>query len=187
MILPPALGSYAAIFKPRTFEEGKPPKFSIVLIWPKEDVEKLRPVMKAIVECAKEKFGDKAAEMLKGGKLKNPLRDGDEERADDPDFKGCYFMTASAQADRQPGVVDKMVQPVFEESEAYSGCTFRASVALFAFERAGNKGVAVGLNNLQVLKKGPRLDGRKNAEADFSEFKEEGGDEKAAAGADDLL
>lgn len=188
MVLPPALGSYANIFKPRAFE-GQAPKFSIVLIWPKEDKEKLRALSQAIVEAAVEKFGPKAGEMLKKGSLKNPLRDGDEERSDDPVFKGCYFLTASASAERAPGIVDSKVQPVFEESEAYSGCTFRASVALYAFDKAGNKGVAVGLNNLQVVKKGTRLDGRKNAEDDFAAFKEEGeASEGAPAGAaDDLL
>jgi hypothetical protein len=175
LILPPALGSYANIFKPRAFE-GQAPKYSIVLIWPKEEKEKLKPLIAAIIEAARAKFGEKAAEMLKGNKLKNPLRDGDVDRADEPSFKGCYFVTASASADRQPGVVDAKVQPVFEESEAYSGCIFRASVNLFAFDKGGNRGVAVGLNNLQVVKKGTRLDGRKNAEADFASFKEEPGE-----------
>lgn len=174
LILPPALGSYAAIFKPRSFEDGDP-KYSIVLLWPKAEKDLLKPLIEAIVATAKSKFGDEAVALLKSGKLKNPLRDGDTEK-DDPLYKGMYFMTASASADRQPGIVDAHVQPVFEESEAYSGCTFRASVNLFAFDKKGNRGVAVGLNNLQVVKKGPRLDGRKSAESDFADFKEEGGE-----------
>lgn len=190
VILPPALGNYAAIFKPRAFED-QAPKFSIVLTWPKDEKEKLKPVVEAIVAAAKSKWGDEAVALLKGGKLKNPLRDGDTETDGEgkPRFPGCFFMTASASADRPPQIVDAKVQPIFEEGEAYSGCTFRASVNLFVFEKKGNRGVAVGLNNLQVVKKGPRLDGRKSAEQDFAEFKEEGGEATggADAAADDLL
>jgi hypothetical protein len=187
LILPPGLGNYAAIFKARAYE-GQDPKFSIVLTWPKAEKESLKPLVEAIVAAAKAKWGDEALALLKGGKLKNPLRDGDIETDTEGKarFPGHYFLTASAAADRQPGVVDAKVQPVFEEGEAYSGCTFRASVNLFTFEKKGNRGVAVGLNNLQVTKKGPRLDGRKKAEDDFAGFKEE-----AEAGAegevDDLV
>jgi hypothetical protein len=186
MTLPPALGSYAAIFKPKAFE-GNEPKFSIVLIWPKEEKEKLKDLTAAIIQCAKEAFGDDAVERLKNGKLKNPLRDGDTDAPEDPNRKGCYFITASAKVDRQPGIVDARVQPVFEDSEAYSGCTFRAAVALYAFDKSGNKGVAIGLNALQVVKKGPRLDGRKTAEQEFAAFKEEGTSATPAGAADDLL
>lgn len=198
--LPPALGSYASIFKPKSFEEGKP-KYQLVLIWPKKDKAQLAELQKAIVEIAQARFGTNAegkvidvVPLLKAGKLKNPLRDGDIERSDDKAFANSYFLTASSE--RAPGIVDRAVQPVFDEGEAYSGCTFRASVALFAFDKKGNKGVAVGLNNLQVVAKGPRLDGKKSAEDDFKDFavSEEDaapaeGEKKPAAadGNDDLL
>jgi hypothetical protein len=187
LILPPGIGNYAAIFKPRAYE-GQDPKFSIVLTWPKAEKAALKPLIEAVVAAAKSTFGEEAVALLKAGKLKNPLRDGDTETGEDgkPRFPGCYFLTASAKADRQPGVVDAKVQPVFEEGEAYSGCTFRASVNLFTFEKKGNRGVAVGLNNLQVTKKGPRLDGRKAAEDDFAGFKEEGEGEAAGADAGDV-
>jgi len=191
LVLPPGLGNYAAIFKPRAYE-NQDPKFSIVLSWPKAEKESLTPLIQAIVAAAKATFGEEAVALLKNGKLKNPLRDGDTETGEDgkPRFPGQYFLTASAKADRAPQIVDAKVQPVFEEGEAYSGCTFRASVNLFTFEKKGNRGVAVGLNNLQVVKKGPRLDGRKSAEEDFAAFKEEGGGSSTsgeASGADDLL
>lgn len=201
LILPPALGSYAFIWKPRDpmagSAPGAKPKYSLVLIWPKKDKEKLKPLADAILEVAKAKFGtDKDGKpvdvvaLLKAGKLKNPLRDGDEDRAEDKVFRDAFFVTASSE--RKPGVVDKQVQAVFTEEDAYSGCTYRASVALFAFDRAGNKGVAIGLNNVQVVEKGPRLDGRKPPEDDFADYKEvEGGAPPPAAGGasgvDDLL
>lgn len=183
LILPPALGSWAWIFKPR---EGKKPtdkpKYSICLIWPKSQKELIKPLAEAVVAAAVKKFGDatkppaderaRIVALLKAGKLKSPLRDGDLERPTDKNFKGCMF--ANASTERTPGIVDKSAQPVFEESEAYSGCTFRASVAVFAYDRDGGKGVALGLNNLQVVSKGPRLDGRKPPEDEFAPYAEQG-------------
>jgi hypothetical protein len=122
------------------------------------------------MEVAVSKFGPKAPELFKAGKLKYPIRDGDVERPDDPVFAGQVFVTASST--NQPGIVDRQVKPVFEKDEAYSGCTFRASVSVFAYENV-SKGVGLGLSNLQVVKKGPRLDGRKSAEQDFADYKEE--------------
>lgn len=202
LILPPGIGSYAFIFKPR---EGKKPtdkaKYSVCLIWPKSEKSKLAPLAEAIVAAAVKKFGDatkppdqekaRIVALLKGGKLKSPLRDGDLERPTDKEFKDAMF--ANASSERAPGIVDRHTQAVFEDTEAYSGCTFRASIAVFAYDRDGGKGVALGLNNLQVTGKGPRLDGRKPPEDDFAAYKEEGEAKSPeapaapAGGADDLL
>lgn len=186
LVLPPALGSYAFIFKPReAMDPSQKPKYGITLIWPKAEKEKLRPLTEAIVEVARSKWGDQAVAMLKAGKLHNPLRDGDADRPEDKVFKDSVFANASSQ--NAPGIVDRQTQKVFEDSEAYSGCTFRASVALFAFDKNGKKGVAIGLNNLQVVSKGPRLDGRKPPEEDFKDFVDEPSKDSKAGAVDDLL
>jgi hypothetical protein len=43
-------------------------------------------------------------------------------------------------------------------------------VALYPFDNSGNRGVGVGLNNVMVVEKGPRLDGRKSASEEFAEY-----------------
>lgn len=68
--------------------------------------------------------------------------------------------------------------------EIYPGCYCRASVSIYTFNKKGNKGVALGLNNLQKLKDGERLDSRIKAEDDFDEDLDEewidaGGDDEA--------
>lgn len=185
IVLPPALGSYVTIFTPRASEEGKEPKFSISLLWDKEKdgstPKALAALEKAVMEAAIQKFGPNAPKLMAAGKLKNPLRDGDIDRPDDKVYANKVFCTASAKKDRQPGIVNAKLEPVFEEAEAYSGCIFRASVNVFPYDKAGNKGVAFGLNNLQVVRKGDRIDGRKDAASEFSDFAEAG-----EAGADDL-
>jgi hypothetical protein len=65
--------------------------------------------------------------------------------------------------------VDTNLTPV-DPSEVYSGCFFHAALRPFAYDRNGNKGVGIGLQNLMLVGKGPRIDGRKSADADFKDF-----------------
>ena len=51
--------------------------------------------------------------------LKTPLRDGDEERPDDPAYADSYFINANSAT--KPGVVDADCQPILDTSELYSG------------------------------------------------------------------
>lgn len=162
-----ALGSYVTVLQPRAFKDQEP-KYSISLLWEKGNpfIAKLQAEIERV---AVTKFGPTAVAMLAKGKLKNPLRDGDEERSDDPVYAGKMFLNASSK--RQPGVVDAHLQPVIDADEVYSGCYFKASISLFPFDRE-MKGVAAGLNNVQVVKKGERIDGGLSAEEEFSEVVE---------------
>lgn len=198
MILPPALGSYANLFTPRAVEEGQEPKYSLCLLWPKKDAPETAPskparelwnererqvglsaLIKAIDEVAISKFGPNYKQ---DKKLKMPLHDGDVDQSDKSEYAGCVYINANASKDRQPGIVDIKLQPVFEEKEAFSGCFYRASVSVFAYEGATYRGVGIGLNNVQVVKKGPRIDGRADAAKEFGEFAEAGDAGGAAAG-----
>ena len=44
----------------------------------------------------------------------------------------------------------------------------RASINFYAFNTNGNRGIAVGLNNLQKIRDGEPLGGRASAESDFA-------------------
>lgn len=183
--LPPGLGCYVAIFEPKPPPPGSAgePKYQLHILWPKAMLEtELVPLRQAIAQVAKTKFGEKAVEQLKSGKLFNPLHDGDVDMSDNPTYAGMVYV--NAKSSDKPGIVDRNVQQVFEPEHAYSGCTFRASVSVYAFDTV-QKGVSIGLNNLQVVKEGPRLDNRKSAEQDFADFKAEG--EAGGAAVDDLV
>ena len=99
--------------------------------------------------------------------IKNPLRDGDAERPDDPAYAGCYFINANSPT--APGIVDANRQPILERSEVYSGVYGRASVSFYAYNSNGNKGIACSLNNLQKIKDGEHLGGKASAESDFGD------------------
>lgn len=155
--------SYAHIFKPVALSEGQDEKYSACLLIPKNDKATLGKIKKA-VDAAKEQ-----GKSLWGGKipagLKTPLRDGDEERSDQPEFQGHYFLNANSKM--APGVVDQNVQPVLDSTEVYSGCYIRASINFFPYSHAGNRGIGCGLNNIQKIADGDFLGGRSRAEDDF--------------------
>lgn len=159
--------SYCNVFTPKAMNEGDEPKYSVCLLIPKSDTATVEKIKKAI-EAAK------VAGMAKIGKngkipagVKLPLRDGDTEREDSPECQGHYFMNASSL--RQPGIVDRDRQAIIDPNELYSGCYGRASINFYAFNSNGNKGIAVGLNNLQKLADGERLSGGASAEEDFAD------------------
>lgn len=159
--------SYAQVFTPKAMNDGDDPKYSVSILIPKTDTTTLEKISRAI-EAAK------AAGMAKIGKngkipagIKLPLRDGDTEREDDEAYAGHYFINASSR--RAPGIIDKDRNPILDDSEFYSGCYGRASINFYAFNSNGNKGIAVGLNNLQKLKDGERLAGGASAEEDFAD------------------
>ena len=85
-----------------------------------------------------------------------------------------YFVNASSKT--APGVVDKDVQPVLDSTEVYSGCYARASVNFYPFNKAGNRGIACGLNNVQKLADGDYLGGRSRAEDDFDAVEDDDDD-----------
>ena len=63
--------------------------------------------------------------------------------------------------------MDADLNPIMDKDEFYSGCYGRASINFYPFDAAGNKGIAVGLNNLQKMEDGERLAGGSSAEDDF--------------------
>jgi len=157
--------SYAHVFEPSAMAEGQPKKYSVAIIIPKKDKATIAKIEAAIEAAFEEgvakKFGGKAPK-----KWKNPLRDGDEEKEDDPHYADAYFMNATSNT--KPGLVDADLNPIMDKDDFYSGCYGRASVNFFAFSTNGNNGVACGLNNLQKTEDGERLSGGgASAESDF--------------------
>ncbi|KOF56139.1 hypothetical protein AGR56_04265 [Clostridium sp. DMHC 10] len=154
--------SYANVWEPKSIN-GSDPKYSVSLIIPKSDKDTLKKVKEAIEEAKKEgtaKLGGKIP-----ANLKTPLRDGDVDRADDESYADSYFINANSNT--KPGIVDKNVQTILDQSEFYSGCYGRASITFYAYNANGNKGIACGLQNLQKLEDGDPLGGHSRAEDDF--------------------
>lgn len=160
--------SYCNAWEPKSINGGTP-KYSVSLIIPKSDtvtVAKIRAAIQAAFEegASKLKGASKFAPTLES--IKTPLRDGDKERAGDPAYANSWFVNCNSAS--APGIVDADRQPIIERSEVYSGVYGRASINFYAFNSNGNKGIAVGLNNLQKIRDGEPLGGKSSAEDDFA-------------------
>ena len=156
---------YANVFEPTAMNEGDALKYNVCILISKEDektLKKIKDAINAAIELGKSKLVNSQGKVPSN--LKNPLRDGDKERGDDPTFEGHYFINANSS--RKPGIVDKDLNPIMDKDEFYSGCYGRASINFYAYN-VSSKGIACGLNNLQKLSDGPMLAGGSSAESDF--------------------
>lgn len=158
--------SYVNIFKSRSYNGGDE-KFSVCLLIDKEDKKTLKKINEAIEAAIQEGISSKW-NGKKPANLKLPLRDGDIDREDDEACAGMMFLNANST--QKPGIVDKDLVEILDPDEVHSGCYGRASISFYPFNVNGNRGVGVGLNNIQKLSEGERLGGfRASAEDDFSD------------------
>lgn len=154
--------SYANVWEPQSVN-GSDPKYSVSLIIPKSDSKTIEKI-KAAIEAAKREGAAKLGKKIPAN-LKTPLRDGDTDRSDDDAYANSYFVNANSFV--RPGIVDKDVEPILDQTEFYSGCYGRASITFYAYNVNGNKGIACGLQNLQKLEDGEPLGGKSKPEDDF--------------------
>ena len=161
--------SYANIWQAKSINGGAP-KFSTSVLIPKSDTKTIAKVKAAIQAAYEEgegklKGNSKSAPSL--ASLKTPLRDGDIERPDDEAYAGHWFLNANSNT--APGVVDASREPIYDTSEIYSGVYARVSLAFYAFNSNGNRGIACGLQNIQKVRDGESLGGKAKAEDDFDD------------------
>jgi len=162
--------SYCHLFTPEAVADGGDKKYSVSVIIPKSNtklVNAVKAAIEAAVQAGLPKFGGK-----RPATLKTPLRDGDAERPDDEAYADSYFINATSRT--KPGIVKAMkvngesrLVEVTNEEEIYSGCYGYVSVNFFAFNNAGNRGIAAGLNNVLKTRDGEYLGGRSSAQSDF--------------------
>ena len=160
--------SYANVWEPKSINGGTP-KYSVSLIIPKSDtktVAKLKAAIEAAYHEGESKLRGNGKTVPALSTIKNPMRDGDVERPDDPAYANAYFINANSAT--APGIVDADRNPVLTRSEVYSGVYGRASINCYAFNSNGNRGIACGLNNLQKVRDGEPLGGKTSAEDDFA-------------------
>ena len=161
VITPEFRVSFANVFRPaKPMQAGAEAKYGLTMLFPKgADLSALK---KAAQDAVVEKWGADQAKWPKN--LRNPFRD-QGERDYEGFEEGAVFINATSK--QRPGLVDAKVQDIIEEHQFYSGCYARASVRAFAYDQAGNRGVAFGLQNVQKLRDGDPLGGRSRPSDDF--------------------
>lgn len=160
--------AFIQVFKPGKPKDAKPeqlPNYSIRAAFPPTtDLSTLKAEAQRAAEA---KWGEGKIPKT----LRSPFRRNDE--LDTP-IKGIdddwIVMTFTRrEADGRPGVVDQNVQAILDESDVYAGAWFFASVNAYGYEHTGNKGVAFGLQNVQLSKDDEALGrGRSKPEDDFA-------------------
>jgi hypothetical protein len=138
---------YPNLLEPRAIkgQEGSKPKYGVTLLLKAgSDLEALKT---AAAEAAKTKFGQKPT------KIKSPfLQTADYERL--AEFKEAFpqFIRLSATTEFPPFLFGPDAQQFKgDASDIYSGRWAVAAVRPYAYDQAGNKGVAFGLQRIQFL------------------------------------
>jgi hypothetical protein len=177
--LPYGTLSYPALAEPRKVGDATKATYSAVIIFPEgADLSELET---ACVAAAEEKWGaDRTKKMLASQALKWPIKSGDQYSAKKPGnevYEGRQFI--NMKSDEQPGLVGPRAGPDgrperLAPAEFYPGCIVRASITVYPYDHPqGGKGIGVGLNNLQFVKHGKRLDNRRRAEDEFDVIEED--------------
>ncbi len=162
--------SYFHGFEPVSINGGAE-KYSTAILIPKSDKATLKAINEAVDAAIDAGIGKFNGKRPNKQAIKLPLRDGDIEKGDDENYTGHYFLNASSKS--APKIVDRKVQPILDPEEVYSGCYARVALNFYAFNTNGNKGIAVGLGNIQKVKDGEPLGGRSKPEDDFKSLDDE--------------
>jgi hypothetical protein len=149
---------------PNLFTTQKNDKYSAVLVFQRE--EDLAPIRAALRAAGEKFFGDKLPALLKSSSFKVVLKGKElaQEKYGGQITGAVGFV--NMYATRKPQVVGPDLAPI-EESRVYPGCRARAYVNAYAWANDNGKGLSLGLNAIQIVGDGPRLDNRKDASEVF--------------------
>ncbi len=141
---------FPALFTPRAAQAGQEPKFSCVAVFPKgTDISPLVAIAKKVAQDAYPK-GVPA-------KFDYPFRDGN--RDADPTwgdiYKDAIFVRFSTKI--KPAVCDASRTLINDPDKVYGGQVAIAAVHAYAYDVSGNRGVAFGLDAVQIVADGERL------------------------------
>ena len=161
--------SYARdLFKARSQEEGKPPKFGCTLIFPNSARAELEKIVAKVIsdqwgapglERARKKLIRSPFLVDTGPGTKSPARS---KKTDDlhPGMEGdVFFLRVQANEDRPPRVWYRDPNKQETVDVVYSGVYGKAILNAFAWNASSGDGVSFGLSGFQKLQDGDRLGG----------------------------
>ena len=130
--------SYPNVFEAKQINGKGDPKFSAsIILDPQTD---WAAVQACVQEALVTKFGVGSIPQ----NYKSPFS-----QADEDGFPGLWLI--HGYSDRPVQVTDQRVQPVMDRSQVFAGCVVNVYVRFYGFDNAGNKGVGVGLNAVQIV------------------------------------
>lgn len=195
--------SYPTVYKAEKANDEAKAKFSVQMLFrikadpnkPEEMVANLTELKAAIEAEIVNRWGaDKTKWPVKNmgtaespvwtSALRMPFRAGAEKG------HGDEIIISSATSMQKPGVVyphagpdGKVVMIPAESGDFYAGCFAKATVVPYSYDVKGNKGVALGLRNIQKIRDGEALGGAGNPADDFEGIPVPEGETASANGA----
>src|SRR6478736_123585 len=130
--------SFPHLFTAKQINGEGDPKYSTMLLIPKTDTATIAALRKAEKEAAE---AGKAGKF--NGKTVNAdsiIKDADEDESaeDYPERAGHLYMTVSSAEQFKPGIVDRNVQKILDQSEVYSGVFAKVSLTAFPYTYGQN-------------------------------------------------
>jgi hypothetical protein len=157
--------SYPKLFKAelgRNPLPGSQPRRSTDALLTAADLEDplFRAILAACIACAQAEWGSAAIDMLKRKQLKLPFREDCAARNYPSEY--VRFFTAAAVENPNhpvPEIIDITGKKITDVRLVYPGVRARLMVDPYARKLETNKGIALGLGNIQIVANGPRLAG----------------------------
>lgn len=157
--------AFPQLFEARTVNGEGEPAYSAAFIFTKDSAE-YKTMEKSVIDVAKEKWGDKAAIVMKDLKAKDKtaLHDGDL-KADYDGYSGNAFV--SARSKKRPLVLDRDKTVLTSaDGRPYGGCYVNANVDIWAMDNQFGKRVCATLVGVQFSKDGEAFSGSSPATPD---------------------
>jgi hypothetical protein len=168
--------SFPRVFSPRPRAQGGEPVFQVNLLFDRtaQAAPEFAALRRAVADAIDEAFGaDKHKDKQFVAGLRLPFRRCAEKKYKGYDIENGVYIAPWSKS--RPGVVNAQRQEITVPEDVWAGQMARATVAAFAYNNSGNKGVSFALNNLQICRTDTeRLDGRVAAEDDFDEYGDAG-------------
>ena len=170
LVTPYGTLSFPNLFEARAVPNtNQEPQFSTILVFDEQAQKKpeYKALLDAISTVADEKWPRKSDQK----NLRMPIRKTDEKDSLSNFPAGSTFINIKSK--NAPGIVDRNRNEILTKAEVWAGQLARAFVRPYAYDVSGNKGVALGLENVQIVKSDmPRIDGRKSAAESFTDVTE---------------
>ena len=186
IITPDARLSFPSLFQASAVLDSKVLKFGCTLLLPPDtDLKPFKLAMKAAMEA---EWG----KVIQLPASKNPLHACETYPYPNGRYSGYedgwHFIRVSSKY--RPAIVNRGNIPVTDEEQVYPGMWVRGFINAYAWTHpTGGKGVSFGLQALQLVRDGERLDGRVDASSIFTPLEDlgDGEDTERGAGKDDEL
>lgn len=159
--------AYPSVFETKVQDGEDSEKYEVCILIPKRNKKCLADIDDAVdaaLELGDSKLNNKDPRKIRG--FKWPLKDGDVDRPDSPEFEGMMYLNARTK--NKPTILDADKDEIIDKSDFYAGCWGRASINFYVFANKST-GIGCGLNNLQKLKDDDHLSGATSAKEDFKD------------------